>query len=262
MKLSNNTVRFDQYGHLATITLNRPEALNSMNPLLGHALREALEEVRDNDSIWVAILTGAGDRAFSAGADLRWRSENEDRVKVPKAGTGGKILSAEFACWKPVIAAVNGYAVGGGLELALACDVIVAAERAQFGLPEPRRGLMADGGGVNGLTRQIPIKLAMEMILTGQFIDAHKAVDVGLVSRVVDNDQLMAAARELAEQMMLCSPLALQAAKQAAVLGADLPFEEAVMTEFSEFVRLKNSKDFVEGPRAFAEKRAPVWEGS
>ncbi|MDP6666412.1 MAG: enoyl-CoA hydratase-related protein [Dehalococcoidia bacterium] len=262
MKLSNGTVLFERSGHLAIITLNRPDSLNAINPPLGVALREALNEVRDNDSIWVAILTGAGDRAFSAGADLRWRSENEDQVRKPRAGTGGKILSAEFACWKPVIAAVNGYAVGGGLELAIACDLIVAAERARFGLPEPRRGLMADAGGVHGLSRQLPLKLAMEMILTGQFIDARRAADIGLVNRVVDNDRLIPAATELAEAIMECSPRAVQAAKQAVVLGGQLSFEEAMVTEFSMFKRLQESGDFTEGPRAFAEKRAPRWEGT
>jgi len=262
LKLSNDTVLFEQDGHLAKITLNRPKAMNSINPPLGDALREALEEVRDNDSIWVAILTGAGDRAFSAGADLKWRSENEDEVKTPDAGTGGKILSAEFGCWKPVIAAVNGYAVGGGLELAIACDLIVAAESAQFGLPEPRRGLMADAGGVHGLSRQLPIKLAMEMILTGQFIGAQRAAEIGLVNRVATNEDLMRAARDLADSIMECSPRAIQAAKQAVVLGSELTFEEAMVTEFSMFTRLKESADFIEGPRAFSEKRAPKWEGA
>ena len=262
MKLSSNDVLFEQEGHLAVITLNRPKALNSINPPLGNALQEALEEVRDNDSIWVAILTGAGDRAFSAGADLRWRADNEDEVRTPDAGTGGKILSSEFACWKPVIAAVNGYAVGGGLELAIACDLIVAAERAQFGLPEPRRGLMADAGGVHGLSRQIPIKLAMEMILTGQFIDAQRAAEVGLVNRVVADDELLAGAKELATSIMECSPKAVQAAKQAVMLGGELSFEEAMVTQFSMFDRLKESGDFTEGPRAFSEKRAPKWEGA
>ena len=262
MKLSNDSVLFEQDGHLAVITLNRAKAMNSINPLLGAALQEALEEVRDNDSIWVAILTGAGDRAFSAGADLKWRSENEDEVQIPDAGTGGKILSSEFACWKPVIAAVNGYAVGGGLELAIACDLIVAAERAQFGLPEPRRGLMADGGGVYGLSRQIPTKMAMEMILTGQFITAQRATDLGLVNRVVGNDDLLTAARDLADSIMECSPAAVQAAKQAVMLGGELSFEDAMVTQFSMFERLKESPDFTEGPRAFSEKRAPKWEGA
>jgi len=262
VRLSNDTVQFEQDGHLAIVTLNRPEAMNSINPLVGYALHEAFSEVRDNDSIWVAILTGAGDRAFSAGADLKWRSENEDKVRDPGAGTGGVILSAEFECWKPVIAAVNGYAVGGGLELAIACDLIVAAERAQFGLPEPRRGLMADAGGVNGVSRQLPAKLAMELILTGSFISARRAAEMGLVNRVVENEKLLESARELADEIMQCSPIALQAAKQAVVLGSELPYSEALKSEFSMFTKLKNSHDFTEGPRAFAEKRAPVWEGA
>lgn len=262
MNLGNDEVLFDQQGHLAVITLNRPEALNSMNPPLLDALREALEEVRDNDSIWVAILTGAGDRAFSAGADLKWRSENEDKVRETGKGAREKILSSDFACWKPIIAAVNGYAVGGGLELAISCDLIVAADRAQFGLPEPRRGLMADAGGVHGLSRQLPTKLAMELILTGQFIGAQRAADIGLINRVVGNDELMSAANELAGQIMECSPKAVQAAKQAVVQGSALTLEQAMFTEFSKFEELKASNDFIEGPRAFAEKRAPRWEGA
>jgi enoyl-CoA hydratase/carnithine racemase len=262
LKLSSDDVLFTEERHLAIITLNRPEVMNSMNPPLHDALREALEEVRDNDSIWVAILTGTGDRAFSAGADLKWRSENEDTIREMAKRPREKILSSEFGCWKPVIAAVNGYAVGGGLELAIACDLIVAAERAQFGLPEPRRGLMADAGGVHGLPRQIPSKLAMELILTGRFITAQRAAEIGLVNRVVRNDELLAAARELATEIMECSPKAVQAAKQAVVLGSGLTFEDAMFTEFSLFDRLKNSADFTEGPRAFSEKRSPKWEGA
>ncbi len=262
MKPTNGDVLFERDGHLALITLNRPQAMNSMNPTLNADLREAFEEVRDNDSIWAAILTGSGDRAFSAGADLKWRSENEDKVLDPAESTPEKVLSAEFGCWKPVIAAVNGYAGGGGLELAIACDLIVAAERSLFGLPEPRRGLMADAGGVHGLSRQIPSKLAMELILTGQFIDAKRAAEIGLVNRVVENDDLLPEARKIADGIMECSPKAVQAAKQAVVLGSSLSFEDAMTTEFSLFTRLKESGDFTEGPRAFSEKRAPRWEGA
>jgi enoyl-CoA hydratase/carnithine racemase len=256
----NDILRFEVEGHLAVITLNRPEVMNALNPPLEHAMSEAFRTVRDDPSIWVVILTGAGGRAFSAGNDLKWRSENEDSIRDFVVSREEAFNHPEFGLWKPVIAAVDGYAVGGGFELAMACDVIVASDRSQFGLPEPRRGLMADAGGVHGLPRLIPRKLAMELILTGKFVTAERASELGVVNHVVPADELMGAAKGLAAEMMECSPKALAAAKQAATLGRDESYWDALETEYSMFESLKASADFIEGPKAFSEKRKPVWE--
>ena len=166
-------------------------------------------------------------------------------------------------CWKPIIAAVNGYAVGGGLELALRCDIIIAAEHAQFGLPEARRGLLADAGGVIRLPRRIPYHLAMGLILTGKFITASEAAGIGLVNEVAPKDELIAAAERWAREILECSPLSVQAAKQVVHKTLDLPVETAMNTiESLTAVRsLRDSEDYAEGPRAFAEKRKPNWKG-
>lgn len=257
-------VLFETRGRVAYITLNRPEVLNAINPPLGAALTDAVYRFRDDPELWVAILTGAGDRAFSAGADLKWRAEHEDQARSSQLGSGVSrpgLNSPDFTCWKPIIAAVNGYAVGGGLEIALSCDVIVAAEHAQFGLPEPRRGLMADFGGVARLTRHVPLKMAMGMILTGKFIDAAEAHRIGLVNEVTPKEKLLPAADRWAAEILECSPLAVQASKQAALQGLGWPLDVAMTRNYGLHQRLRASEDFVEGPRAFAEKRKPVWKG-
>jgi len=255
-------VLFEARDHIAWITLNRPEALNAINPPLGGALTDVMHRFRDDPDLWVAILTGAGDRAFSAGADLKWRASHEAEIREPRrSGARPSFHWPEFRCWKPIIAAVNGYAVGGGLELALACDLIIAAEHAKFGLPEPRRGLMADGGGIQRLTRHIPWKVAMGLILTGRFIDAAEAHRIGLINDVVPKAELLASAESWAGQILECSPLAVQASKQAAIEGAGWPLEVAMSRNYSLHQQLRQSEDFVEGPRAFAEKRKPEWRG-
>ena len=247
--------------HVARITLNRPASLNAINPPLADALDSAMERVRDDPTIRVAILTGAGDRAFCAGADLKWRASHEDETRRPRArGNRPGFVYPRFHCWKPVIAAVNGYAVGGGFELALACDIIVAAEDARFGFPEPRRGLMADGGGVQRLVRRLPWNQAAGLLFTGRFIGGKEAFRMGLVNEIVPRDALMDAAERWASEILECSPRAVQAAKEAATLGLDMDLNEAMATEFPAFQRLRASSDFLEGPRAFAEKRRPAWE--
>ena len=260
--MDTDLVLVETRGHVAVITLNRPEVLNAINPPLGAALTDAVARFRDHPDLWVAILTGAGERAFCAGADLKWRAQHEDQVRAHHGlGNQPRFTSPQFGCWKPIIAAVNGYAVGGGLELAMACDVIVAAEHAQVGLPEPRRGLVADAGGVQRLIRRVPWNVAMGMILTGRLISAAEAYRVGLVNEVVPKDQLFVAAERWAAEILECSPLAVQASKQAAIQGADWPLEVAMSRNYTLHQRLWQSADFIEGPRAFAEKRKPVWTG-
>jgi enoyl-CoA hydratase/carnithine racemase len=243
-------------GHVAFVTLNRPDVLNAIHPPLRAELAEAIRRFREDSELWVAILTGAGDRAFCVGADLKWRVANEAAVRTRRPGA--QLMSE---CWKPVIAAVNGYAVGGGLELAVDCDIVIAADHARFGLPEPRRGLMADAGGVQRLPRIIPLTVAMGLLLTGKLIDAAEAYRIGLVNEVVASEQLMAAAERWAQEILECSPLAVQATKQAALQGSTLPLDEALTRSYPLHEQLRQSEDFAEGPRAFAEKRRPVWKG-
>ena len=257
-------IRYEQCGHVATVTLNRPEVLNAIHPPMAEELADAWERIRDDDSVWVGVLTGSGDRAFCAGADLKWRAEageaarSHNRAEASGAARG---FQRGRDCYKPLLAVVNGYAVGGGLELVLGCDLVVAAEHAQLGLPEARRGLLADAGGIHKLVRRLPWSAAMQLILTGELISAEEARRIGLVSQVVPAEGLQAAAEQWVEAILACAPLALQAGKEAAVQGLELPLWEAVNTRFPLAERMYESEDFIEGPKAFAEKRKPVWKG-
>jgi len=254
-------VLYEKKDRIAWVTINRPEVMNALHPPAHAELIQVWSDFIDDPELWVAILTGAGDRAFSAGADLKYRVTEADEKALRNPAPGrGHVLDR---CFKPIIAAVNGYAVGGGLELALRCDIIVASEKAQFGLPEPRRGLLADAGGVLKLPRRIPFHLAMGMILTGRFFGAQEAQRIGLVNEVVPADELMPAAERWAGEILECAPLAVQAAKQVALETLDLPVEAAVSrVESLAGVRaLRESEDYAEGPKAFAEKRKPVWKG-
>lgn len=254
-------VIYEKRGHLAVVTLNRPKVLNALHPPLGAELNAVWADFIADDDLWVAILTGAGERAFSAGSDLKWRTTEADENALRKPLLGGAHILDR--CNKPLIAAVNGYAVGGGLELALRCDLIIAAEHAQFGLPEARRGLLADSGGVIKLPRRLPYHLAMGMILTGRFVSAAEAQGYGLVNEVVPMEELMPTAERWAAEIQECAPLAVQAAKAVITNTLDMPTESALARiESLEAVRrLRESHDYVEGPKAFAEKRKPQWIG-
>ncbi len=251
-------IGYEKRDHVATIVIDRPEVMNALHPPANEEIAAVWDDFAADPEAWVAILTGAGDKAFSAGNDLKWTAAH-GVPRLPKGGFGG--ITARFDIWKPVIAAVNGFALGGGLEMALACDIIVAAEHATLGLPEPRVGLMAAAGGVHRLPRMIPLKIAMGLMLTGRRITAAEAARLGLVNEVVPGAALMETAERWAQEIMVCSPLAVQATKQAALEGLGRPVAEAMAASYPAVQKLFTSADAVEGPRAFAEKRRPVWQG-
>ena len=246
-------------GHLLFVTLERPEVMNSLHPPSHHELAETFDNFRDDPELWVAIITGAGDRAFSAGNDLKYQASGGE-MSIPVSGFAG--LTSRDDLDKPLIAAVNGVAMGGGFEIALACDLIIASEKALFALPEPRVGLYAAAGGVHRLPRQIGLKNAMGMMLTGRRVSAAEGKELGFVNEVVPPDQLEAAARRWAEQILECSPLAVRATKEASLQGLDAPtLREAYEGRYDAVRTLYKSEDFLEGPKAFAEKRTPQWKG-
>ena len=252
---------YEKRGRIAYLTINRPDRLNALHPPANSEIRDAMTDFRDDPDAWVAIITGAGERAFSAGNDLKYTAERgRHRRPVGSAPFGG--ITSDFECWKPIIAAVNGFALGGGLELALACDIIIAAEHAEVGLPEVRVGLVAGAGGVHRLPRHVPLKVAMGMMLTGRRIPAQEAYRIGLVNEVVPQSKLMETAEGWASDILKGAPLSVRASKQMAMSGLPWPFEIAMGRTYSEHERAKASDDFVEGPRAFAEKRKPNWTGA
>lgn len=247
-------------GRLFIVTIDREEVMNSLHPPANQELSELFDEFAADPELWVAIITGAGDRAFCAGNDLKYTAAGSGELDIVEKGFAG--LTSRFDNSKPVIAAVNGVAMGGGFEIALACDLIIASEGAIFALPEPRVGLAALAGGIHRLPRMIPLKQAMGMLLTGRRVSAEEGRQLGFVNEVVPAAQLMTAARNWADQILECAPISVRASKQSALEGLDkATLEEAINGEYDEVRRLYKSEDFVEGPRAFAEKRQPKWKG-
>jgi crotonobetainyl-CoA hydratase len=252
-------------GHLLIVTINRPEVMNAIHPMTSQELSDAFDEFASNPELWVAIITGAGDKAFSAGNDLKYHAELRARTggrpQSPPKGFGG--LTNRHDLDKPVIAAVNGVAMGGGFEIALACDLIIASDRARFALPEPRVGLAAGAGGMQRLSRHMPLKKAMGMMLTGRHVSAQEGYELGFVTAVVPHDKLMDEARRWAGLILECSPMSIRATKQVVMRSLDVPSLEIGMrnTHFPAYVALAMSEDTIEGPKAFAEKRKPNWKG-
>ena len=250
--------KVDKSDHIMTVTLDRPERLNALHPPANVELGEVFDDFATDDDMWVAVITGEG-RGFSAGNDLRYQAEGGERVPTPRGFAG---LTSRFDLAKPVIAAVNGVAMGGGFEIALACDIILAAEEATFALPEPKVGLAALAGGLQRLPRQIGSKRALSMILTGRHVPASEGYDMGFVSAVVPGDQLMATAQDWAKQVCACAPLSIRASKDVVYSSLDMPsLEESMKAKYDSVKAMATSEDYVEGPRAFSEKRPPNWQG-
>jgi enoyl-CoA hydratase len=243
-------------GGIAVITINRPEARNAVNGDVARGIAAAIEKFDDDRDVRVLILTGAGG-TFSAGMDLKAFLVGETPA-VPVRGFAGIV---ERPPAKPVIAAVEGYALAGGFEIALSCDLIVAGENAKFGLPEVRRGLAAGAGGLLRLPRRVPYHLAMEIVLTGEHFPAARLYEAGLVNRVVGTGGALAAARELAGVVAKGAPLSLAISKKIIVESADWDSDEAFARQGDMIGRVFTSADAMEGAAAFAEKRAPVWRG-
>lgn len=246
-------------GHMLIVTINRPDRMNALHPPANFELAKIFDDFAADPELWVAIITGAGERAFSAGNDLRWQAEG-NKIDVPPSGFAG--LTSRYDLNKPVIAAVNGVAMGGGFEIALACDLIIASDNAVFALPEPRVGLAALAGGLHRLPRQIGTKQAMGMILTGRRVDAAEGKELGFVNEVVPAADLMTAAKRWAGLIMECSPMSIRASKESVYKGLDeADLQKAVTGKYPAVAALFKSEDLIEGPRAFAEKRKPNWTG-
>lgn len=246
-------------GALTLVTINRPEAYNALNAQAHEELAAAFDAFAADDDQWVAILTGAGGKAFCAGHDLKQQAAGGGLV-TPPSGFGG--LTARFDLNKPLIAAVDGVAMGGGFELALACDILLATPKSVFALPEPKVGLAALAGGIQRLPREIGLKRAMGMMLTGRRVAAQEGYELGFVTDVVEGD-ILDAARRWAAEILAASPMSVRATKEAALRGLDTPLAQA-LTEEWDYPAMKAmlaSQDAVEGPAAFAQKRAPAWKG-
>ncbi len=253
-------ITVDREGPVTIFTLNRPEVMNALHSPMHFELDEAFNAFAADPEQWVGIITGAGERAFSAGNDLKHQAMG-GKMGSPPSGFAG--LTSRFDLDKPLIAAVNGVAMGGGFEIALACDLIIAAETAVFALPEPKVGLAALAGGLHRLPRQIGLKRAMGMILTARRVPAAEGQALGFVNAVVPAADLMAEARKWAQMICECSPMSIRASKQAVMQGLEQTLPEAIggQFKFPAVAALFQSEDFREGPMAFAQKRAPEWKG-
>jgi E-phenylitaconyl-CoA hydratase len=245
------SIEYLKEGKIATIVLNNPPTMNALDLKALNEFHDALVEFHDDDNLWVCIITGAGDEAFCSGIDLtRALSKSRNSHSLPPTLMKGLEMP------KPLIAAVNGLALGGGLEIVLACDIRIASNNAVFGAPEVKLGFIPNWGGTQRLARQISSCHASELLFTGKSIDAWEAYRMGLVNRVVDKDLLISTVKEWANDICLAAPLAVRAAKEAMLKGASLPLDEGLYLESALYTYLRDSKDFKEGIQAFHEKRS------
>lgn len=263
--MAYEVLKFEVKDSIAHLTMNRPEAMNALNRKMTEEIILACEEIGSRDDIRAAIVTGAGAKAFSAGLDLKERAAEEvSLVQRRQARVAPKIAAhhqAIASLRKPAIAAVNGYAVGGGLEIALACDIRIGSTNAKLGLTEVRRGMIPGAGGTQRLPRVVGKAKALEMVLTGRVIEADEALKIGLLSRVVEPEALIPTAEALAREILEGAPLALQFVKEAVNRGMEMSLEDGIKLEVDLSTMLRTTEDGSEGPRAFAEKRKPVWKG-
>ena len=249
----------EQKDGVATVTMDRPERMNALHPAAHHELSDIFDDLAGVAELRVIIVTGAGDRAFCAGYDLLDNLET-GVMELPPTGFAGFNMRNNYPL--PVIAAVNGVAFGGGFELALAADIIVASDNASFALPEPKVGWAALGGGIQRLPRAVGIKRAMDIILTGRMVSAEEAARIGLVSEIVPQSDLLAAAHRWADQIIACAPLALRCSREVAYAALEMPLAEALnIDNFSSAQTVMDSEDAVEGKRSFVERRPPRWTG-
>lgn len=257
-------IEYRTEGRIAIWTINRPEVLNALSPQLVAEWTDSLVQFRDNKDLWVGIVTGAGEKSFCTGLDLRGGGPppgGQGGAPPPRPAAPQATLVRGLELWKPMIAAVNGYAFGGGFEIALACDIRIASENARFGLTEVTLGLIPGWGGSQRLPRMIPFGKAAELLLMGKRIEAEEALSLNLVSKVVPLKDLMPTAMEWANQICQCAPLAVQAAKEAMMRGIDMNLADGLRLEGELGRKVTSSKDFAEGRKAFMEKRKPEYRG-
>jgi enoyl-CoA hydratase/carnithine racemase len=252
-------VDYQKEGKIAIFTLNRPEALNSIDIVSIQELSKALIDFKDDDELLVGIITGAGDRAFSIGADVETLLPELKKTRGQLCGSPPNIMRG-LEVWKPMIAAINGIALGGGLELALACDLRIASEKAILGMPEVTLGIIPGWGGTQRLPRVIPLAKAAELLLTGRPINAQEAYRIGLVNKVVPLSELLVAARQMAEMLCRPAPLAVRAAKQAMLRGMNLSLDDGLELERELNDFLATTEDFDEGRKALSEKRKAIFK--
>jgi len=256
------TVLYETKGPIARITINRPEVMNAFDPETLQLIGQRLQAFDEDDTLRVVIVTGAGDQAFSAGADLKKMSKRQQYGGIAELWSPERRfrLGQGLYVTKPVIAAINGYCLAGGQELALACDIRIASTNAMFGAPEVRWSIL-HGYGALRLPRTVPLSVAMEMLLTGERIDARRAYEIGLVSRVVPLAELLPTAERIAERISENGPLSVKVTKELALRGLYQPPEDAIAYRNAVTALVRESEDAKEGPRAFAEKRKPQFKG-
>ncbi|MEX2238897.1 MAG: enoyl-CoA hydratase-related protein [Dehalococcoidia bacterium] len=254
---------YEKKRRIAYVTINRPERLNAVDVATSQEIYDAFHDFKDDPEVWVAIITGAGEKSFSTGNDLVATAESNAGGSAGRPARpvpfGG--ITKGFQCWKPMIAAVNGFCVAGGMEIALACDIRIAVPHAEFGLPESRWAIIPGAGGTQRLPRVLSQSVAMELMFTGRRINAERAYQLGLVSHVVPPEELIARAEDIAGAICDNGPLAIRAIKEAVTRGLQMPLDQGLALEDMFSLRVWSSEDSREGPLAFAQKRKPEYKG-